>query len=93
MSGLPGPGPLDVPRRTLGIRIRRVPDGLLLGYRDRAMLLEGPAELIYRLADGARMVTDIADGVAEEYGIDRAEALADVLEFLGDHDDSGIFQW
>ena len=93
MSGLPGPGPLDVPRRPLGIRIRRVPDGLLLGYRDQAMLLDGPAELIYRLADGARTVTDIADGVAEEYGIDRAEALADVMEFLGDHDDSGIFQW
>ncbi|GLX47546.1 hypothetical protein Shyhy01_04960 [Streptomyces hygroscopicus subsp. hygroscopicus] len=91
MSGRPGP--LDVPRRTLGIRIRRVADGLLLGYRDQAVLLSGAAELIYRLADGDRTVTDIAEGLAEEYGIDPAEALPDVVEFLMDQDDSGIFQW
>ncbi|MEW2619299.1 PqqD family protein [Streptomyces sp. NPDC048106] len=93
MSALPGPGPLDVPRRTLGIRIRRVPDGLLLGYRDQAVLLSGPAELIYRLADGDRTVADIADGVAGEYGIDAAEALADVVEFLADQGGSGTLQW
>ncbi|MGW1167384.1 PqqD family protein [Streptomyces sp. NPDC002550] len=93
MSALPSPGPFDVPRRTLGIRIRRVADGLLLGFRDQALLLSGPAELIYRLADGSRTVTAVAEAVATEYGIDQAEALVDVVEFLADQDDNGIFTW
>ncbi|MEV6328824.1 PqqD family protein [Streptomyces sp. NPDC051909] len=93
MSAAPSLGPLDVPRRSLGIRIRRVEDGLMIGFRDQALLLSGPAELIYRSVDGRRTVAEVAAVIALEYGIDQAEAVTDVTEFVVDLADNGVFAW
>ncbi|MFJ5631832.1 PqqD family protein [Streptomyces goshikiensis] len=82
-----------MPHRSLGIRIRRVKEGLVLGFRDEALLLSDSAEFIYRSADGHRSVADIAAEVAAEYGIDHSEALDDVTELLVDLAANGIFEW
>ncbi|MBT2363968.1 PqqD family protein [Streptomyces sp. ISL-10] len=65
----------------------------MLGFRDEALLLSDSAEFIYRSVDGHRTVADIADEVAAEYGIDRAETLGDVTEFLVDLAANGVFTW
>lgn len=93
MSSLPTPGPLDVPRRSLGIRVRKVEDGLMLGFRDQALLLSDSAELIYRSVDGRRTVAGVAAVVAATYGVDEAEALTDVTQFLVDLADNRVFTW
>ncbi|MFG3025005.1 PqqD family protein [Streptomyces sp. NPDC048254] len=77
-------GPSDVPRRSLGFRVRRVGSGLVIGFKDQALELSGSAELIYRCVDGHRTVEDVAAVVAAEYGIKEAQALADAAEFIGE---------
>ncbi|MFG2531016.1 PqqD family protein [Streptomyces sp. NPDC048516] len=85
--------PEDVPRRALGIRIRLVKGDFMLGVEDEALHLTGPARLIYAALDGRRGVADVARLVADEYGIDEQEALADVRDFLDDLTDRGIIEW
>ncbi|KOG32601.1 PqqD family protein [Streptomyces resistomycificus] len=76
--------PCEVPRRVLGIRIRRSGQDVLLGFEDNALLLEGAGALIYRAVDGTRSVGVLARLLAHEYGIEEEEALADVSDFLAD---------
>lgn len=82
-----------VPRRSLGVRIRRVKGDFLIGDEDSALLLSGPAQLIYSSLDGRRSIADIARMIAEEYGVDEEEALADAREFLDDLAGKGLVEW
>ena len=82
-----------VPRRTLGIRIRRVRGDFLLGDADRTMLLSGPAQFLFSSLDARRSVADVARLLAAEYGIDEEEALADTTDFLEDLVSRGIVEW
>ncbi|WST76996.1 PqqD family protein [Streptomyces sp. NBC_01136] len=93
MNDAPNIAPCDVPRRVLGIRVRRQGEDLLLGFEDNALLLEGAAVLIYMSADGTRSVGDVARVLVDEYGIDEEEALADVTEFLADLTVKKIIEW
>ncbi|MGW5400108.1 PqqD family protein [Streptomyces sp. NPDC003952] len=83
----------SVPRRVLGIRIRRMKDDFLIGDEDRALLIEDIAAFIFASLDGHRSTTAVAQLVAQEYGVDEETALADVVEFLGDLADQGIIEW
>ncbi|MFG2378325.1 PqqD family protein [Streptomyces sp. NPDC048504] len=82
-----------LPRRVLGIRIRRMKDDFLIGDEDRALLLEGIAAFIFASLDGRRNTLEVARLVAEEYGADEEQVLADVVEFLGELVDKGIVEW
>ncbi|WP_406119528.1 PqqD family protein [Streptomyces sp. NBC_00989] len=82
-----------LPRRVLGIRIRRMKDDFLIGDEDRALLLEGIAAFIFASLDGRRSTLEVARLVAEEYGADEEQVLADVVEFLGELVDKGIVEW
>ncbi|MDW4898843.1 MULTISPECIES: PqqD family protein [Streptomyces] len=81
------------PRRVLGTRIRRKKDDFLIGDRDRALLLEGIAAFVFAALDGRRSTLDVARLVAEEYGADEEEVLADVVEFLGGLREKGFVDW
>ncbi|WP_326615204.1 PqqD family protein (plasmid) [Streptomyces scopuliridis] len=83
----------SVPRRVLGIRIRRMKDDFLIGDEDRALLIEDVAAFIFASLDGRRSTLKVAQLVAQEYGVDEEQALADVVEFLGDLTDQGIVEW
>ncbi|WP_327749789.1 PqqD family protein [Streptomyces europaeiscabiei] len=85
--------PDAVPRRALGIRIRRVNGDFLIGEEDRALLLTDVARLIFASLDGRRSISDVAHLVANEYAVDEDEALQDVREFLDDLTDKGIVAW
>ncbi|MFE1367205.1 PqqD family protein [Streptomyces anulatus] len=83
----------SVPRRVLGIRIRRVKDEFLVGDEDRALLIEDSAAFIFASLDGRTSTLQVARLVAQEYGVDEEQALADVVEFLGGLADQGIVEW
>ncbi|MEU7601874.1 PqqD family protein [Streptomyces sp. NPDC040724] len=83
----------SVPRRVLGIRIRRIKDDFLIGDEDRAMLMEDIAAFIFVSVDGRRSTAQVARLVSREYGVDEETALTDVTEFLGDLTDQGIIEW
>jgi hypothetical protein len=93
MSGVTAVGPTDVPRRCLGIRIRRIEGTLVVGVEDRALELSDSAELIFTSLDGRRTVADVAGLLAAEYGIEAEEALVDVAEFLTDLRAMDIVSW
>ncbi|MEV1081983.1 PqqD family protein [Streptomyces sp. NPDC050211] len=85
--------PEAVPRRSLGVRVRRVKGDFLIGVEDKALLLSGPAQLIYSSLDGARTVSEVSQLIAEEYGVGEEEALGDVREFLDDLAGRGLVEW
>lgn len=93
MNDAPAIAPFDVPRRVLGIRVRRSGEDLLLGFEDNALLLDGSAVLIYTAVDGTRSVGDVARVLVDEYGIDEEEALADVTEFLAGLTVKKVIEW
>lgn len=93
MSGVTAVGPTDVPRRRLGIRIRRIEGALVVGVEDRALQLSDSAELIFTSLDGRRTVADVAGLLAAEYGIEAEEALPDVVEFLTELHTKDIVSW
>ncbi|MCP9213328.1 PqqD family protein [Streptomyces cucumeris] len=83
----------SVPRRVLGIRIRRMKDDFLVGDEARALLVEDSAAFIFASLDGRRSTLQVARLVAQEYGVDEEQALADVVEFLVGLADQGIVEW
>ncbi|WP_266389032.1 PqqD family protein [Streptomyces canus] len=85
--------PRDVPRRVLGIRVRRSGEDLLLGFADQALLLDGSAALVYANVDGTRSVGDVSRVLVDQYGIDEEEALADVTAFLADLSAKNVIEW
>jgi hypothetical protein len=84
---------LRVPRRALGIKVRRVAGDLVLGIDADGMQLADVAKLIYESADGRNSVTDIAGIVAAEYGAEPAEVSGDVSEFLDELAARGVVEW
>lgn len=83
----------SVPRRLLGIRIRRLKDDFLIGDEDRALLIEDSASFIFASLKGRRSTLQVARLLAQEYGVDEEHALADVVELLGNLGDRGIVEW
>ena len=84
---------VDVPRRTLGVRVRRVAGTLVVGLEAEALELDDVAQLIYESADGRNRVADIVDIVAASYAAEPAEVSADVREFLDELTDRGVVEW
>jgi hypothetical protein len=83
----------DVPRRVLGIRIRLIRGDYHIGMQDRALHLNGPANIVFASLDGQRTIADLARLLVAEYGIDRSEAIADIHELLDDLTEKGIVEW
>ncbi|MFF5488117.1 PqqD family protein [Streptomyces virginiae] len=83
----------SLPRRVLGVRIRRMKDDFLIGDEDRVLLIEDSAAFIFASLDGRRSTLDVARLLAQEYGVDEEQALADVVEFLSDLVEQGIVEW
>ncbi|MBJ7901752.1 PqqD family protein [Streptomyces sp. DSM 110735] len=84
---------LRVPRRALGVRVRRVAGDLVIGIDADALELTDVAKLIYESADGLNRVADIVGIVAAAYDADPAEVSADVSEFLDDLVGRGVVEW
>ncbi|KQY55338.1 hypothetical protein ASD11_17500 [Aeromicrobium sp. Root495] len=93
MTALGRPGPQDVPRRVLGIKIRKVSGDLVIGVADQALHLTDSARLLFSTLDGRRTVTDVSQALVLEYGLDETEALEDTTSFLGDLGAQGIVAW
>lgn len=73
-----------VPRRRLGIWLRRRGGVIQAGYRDVALELSDSARFLFELADGARHVGDLAAALALEYGIPAEDALEDTTAFIAE---------
>lgn len=84
---------LRVPRRVLGVRVRRVSGDLVIGIDADALELTDVAKLIYESADGCNRVADIVDIVVAAYDADPAEVSADVSEFLDGLAGRGVVEW
>lgn len=84
---------LRVPRRALGVRVRRVSGDLVVGIDADALELTDVAKLIYESADGRNRVADIVAIVVAAYDADPEEVSADVSEFLDDLAGRGLVEW
>ncbi|GIE86442.1 PqqD family protein [Actinoplanes regularis] len=83
-------GTVVKPRADVGVR--RVAGTVTVGWDEEAFELSETTFFIWRQLDGRRAVADVASSVANYYGIDRSEALADTLEVLRDLIDLGLLQ-
>lgn len=79
-----------VPRRRLGIWVRRRDGNLHAGFRESAVQLSESAALLFQAADGGRTVEQLASLLVDEYGIGHQEALQDTKEFLEDMERQGL---
>ncbi|GAA4597880.1 hypothetical protein BJY16_002512 [Actinoplanes octamycinicus] len=84
---------LDVPRRTLGVPIRRVAGRLVVGVEADALEFSEVGSLIFTSANGRNRVVDIVHIVAAAYECETAEVYPDVVEFLGELTAGGIVEW
>jgi len=82
-----------VPRRTLGVRVRRVDGNLVVGLESEALELTDAAKLIYESANGRNRVDDIVGIVADTYEAEPTEVSDDVHEFLDELTDRGVVEW
>lgn len=71
-----------IPLPRLDLRMRNTGEAILLGWREVFIELTDSAVDLWRLVDGHRSVAEIGALIAEEYGIEVAEAVADVGETL-----------
>lgn len=55
---------------------------LLRPEAGKVSVLNEVASRIWQLADGSRTIGEIAEGIAEEYQVDLAQAQADTIEFV-----------
>ncbi|MEW2608711.1 PqqD family protein [Streptomyces sp. NPDC047880] len=72
-----------VPRLGLAARFRRFRDKTLIAVGPNAMELSDSAAFILACVDGQRSVAGIGALLAEEYGIDVDEAVADAADLIG----------
>ncbi|MER7920331.1 MULTISPECIES: PqqD family protein [unclassified Streptomyces] len=72
-----------VPQLGLAARFRRFRDKTLIAVGPNAMELSDSAAFILACVDGQRSVAGIGAMLAEEYGIDVDEAVADVADLIG----------
>ncbi|MFD8233372.1 PqqD family protein [Streptomyces sp. NPDC059696] len=72
-----------VPRLGLAARFRRFRDKTLIAVGPNAMELSDSAAFILACVDGERSVAAIGALLAEEYGIDVDEAVADAADLIG----------
>ncbi|GAA2219362.1 MULTISPECIES: PqqD family protein [Streptomyces] len=72
-----------VPRLGLAARFRRFRDKTLIAVGPNAMELSDSAAFILACVDGQRSVAAIGALLAEEYGIDVDEAVADAADLIG----------
>lgn len=71
-----------VPDHRLDVRVRNLGGTLLVALAEDAFELSDSSAFLWRAIDGARTVSQIAESLATEYGIDGAEALADTVDAL-----------
>ncbi|MFF0745858.1 PqqD family protein [Streptomyces sp. NPDC004111] len=83
----------DVPRRTLGVPVRRVSGELVLGVQDEALELSGTARVIYESVDGRRTVAEVVDTVAAVFGAAAHEVFDDVAGFLDELAAQAVVEW
>ncbi len=81
-----------VPRRRLGIRVRRISGELHVAVRDSTVILSEAGALLLVAIDGTRSVDDLAALLAAEYGIPQDEALADTGDFVAECREGGILE-
>jgi len=55
-------------------------------------ILEGPAAAIWRAVDGERATPEVAQAVAQSFGVEAAEIEADVLAFLASLSSAGLLE-
>ncbi|MEU8971356.1 PqqD family protein [Streptomyces monashensis] len=72
-----------VPQLGLAARFRRFRDKTLIAVGPNAMELSDSAAFILACVDGQRSVAGIGALLAEEYGIDVDEAVADTADLIG----------
>ncbi len=73
----------DKPARSLNARVRKVDGRQYIGDRTNVFELDDVSGLLWRLADGQRSVSQIAEAVAAEYEVDQDTAATDAIEFFG----------
>jgi hypothetical protein len=74
--------PDSVPRKRLDARVRNYRNRILVaGPRDPFELTD-TAAFIWRLIDGQRSISDLAEAVCAEYQIDHQTAVPDVAELI-----------
>jgi len=56
----------------------------------QGFILNGTAAQIWELSDGSRTPTELAEEVARAYGVEYAQALADVEELLVELEGAGL---
>jgi hypothetical protein len=83
-----------IPKRRWSTRMRNFRGTLLVTGPDEeeALELTGAGTFMFRAIDGRRSVRDIAALVAGEYGLEPAEAVTDLREFIGDLVDMRIVE-
>jgi Coenzyme PQQ synthesis protein D (PqqD) len=76
--------PDSKPRTTLDVRVRSSRDRTFVARGTEVFELTDVAKLIWDSSDGATTVDSMSRRVAEEYDVEQAEALQDVLGFVDD---------
>jgi len=85
--------PERVPRRSLRVAVRNVQGTVHLSLDDNeALALSESAAVVWRLLDGNRDATEIAEVLTEQFSVDAARALQDVCSLLEDFASRGIIQ-
>lgn len=80
----------SVPRRRLDARVRNYRGVTLVAGPSQALELSETAAFVWRAIDDDRSVADVAALLADEYDVDGATALADVVDLLGDLHAAGL---
>ena len=81
-----------VPRRRLGIRIRRFRGEILVSTGEESFELAGSGAFIFEAIDQRSTVGSIAARVARQYSLRDTDALADTESFLAELIDGGIIE-
>lgn len=98
-GGIPWPGArivnafsrrVDVVTRTIAGETIIVPVSSRVADLEAVYTMGEVGRQIWDLIDGRRTTREIADAVAERWGIDFAQAVNDVEEFLGSLEEAGL---
>ncbi len=76
----------DVPRHASGVVSQPIGDEAVLVHpaQGKVRVLNRAGARLWELADGQRSVGDMAQAMADEYGLDLGQAQADALAFCAD---------
>jgi PqqD family protein of HPr-rel-A system len=91
--GLTVPGAYT-PRKRRDVLELDLEDGLILYNRDSSLVhhLNPTARIVWFLCDGSADVHELATEIAEEYGLEPAQVLAQVSELVAELDAVGLVE-